>query len=50
MMAEAGYALGASWVAVVIIVVLADSSRGVGGAKLADRGSGSRRRAQRDTG
>ncbi len=45
-----GYALGASWVAVVIIVMLAASSRGSGGAKRSDPGKGPRRRAERDTG
>jgi membrane-associated phospholipid phosphatase len=40
-----GYALGASWVATVVIVVLAASSRGTGGVKLAVPGNESRRPA-----
>ena len=38
-----GYALGASWVATVVIVVLAVSSRRTGGAELAVPGNESRR-------
>ncbi len=45
-----GYALGALWVAVVIIVMLTASSPGGRGADLTDPGSGSRRRAEQDTG
>ena len=44
-----GYTLGASWVAAVIIVMITASSPRTGEAKLADPGSGSRRRAKRDT-
>ena len=44
-----GYTLGASWVAAVIIVMTTASSPRTGEAKLADPGSGSRRRAKRDT-
>jgi membrane-associated phospholipid phosphatase len=40
-----GYALGASWVAIVVIVMLAISSRGTGGAELAVSGHESRRPA-----
>ena len=40
-----GYALGACWVATVVIVMLAISSRGTGGAELAVPGHGSRRPA-----
>ena len=40
-----GYALGASWVAIVVIVVLAVSSRRTGGAELAVPGNESRRPA-----
>ena len=43
-----GYTLGASWVAAVIIVMTTASSPRTGEAKLADPGSGSRRRAKRD--
>ena len=40
-----GYALGACWVAIVVIVMLAISSRRTGGAELAVPGNGSRRPA-----
>jgi membrane-associated phospholipid phosphatase len=42
-----GYALGASWVATVVTVMLAASSRGTGGAELADSGHESRRPADK---
>jgi len=44
-----GYTLGASWVAAVIIVMTTASSPRTGEAKMAGPGSGSRRRAKRDT-